>query len=764
MATSRGDAGIWREAGGGTNYDSASWVDYALDTEVLAEGDFGQSGGSSETDFEMPEGHVLVMGNVSFAGDSGNDHAAPYIGFELDGADIIYGRGSGKIRDVTSAFDECPVFGAAILDVDSTGDILTLRTKRIDTNTGGGLIDDKADSSGLQCVKLDDNRGYFRATRSTDKDTAGIVHGEPISIADLNASSDWEEADWDSPDEEGRGFSLTGGAGTSEIIIPVGARILLTCGVEFQLKTSAERRGCHTRVQRRDGSGGSWTTVTNSHSLAYLRNKVSQKSAWASHISILDLTGLSDPRIRIQFIEEQETDAADCKTIAAYITIGELPDAADYMYINTDAAETTWTNTFTSTTFEAVPTEMDADSFAYPAATTMQLRLAEKYLIVGQFTTERSATSNYRKYPEIRWHMNAALTKRGYFGGYNRGYSIKGQWITGAAGGLIHSASVDDLLLIKHGCNYDNNSRNLQAPTGYISIQAINLTDSFSIHSEGTVTDSVTAQKAALIGSIVGFMTSSCSAGDSTRGGLVVADSVKARARLQVDNYASLSDVRVDEPIYRFHSGQRTKQLVPLKDISVDNEFTIVTDSTAWQALDGDVDDYTAVNNYVDWDGISPAGNLGMQYTALPGDFGEVIGAKLRVRLDVTGPFGGFKPDDFTKIMLFLELGGVNYFGLSPEIGTITNEIVETEIVSFASSIIDLNSTTCYFKFFDNIPLNDARFYAVDIIITGEGGEKEISTESFSPKGSPSNSFSSGKDIGGETWDEKGPSSGFDPS
>jgi hypothetical protein len=765
-ATILGDCGVWREAGGASSYNSTSWSDFSFDTEVEADGSFGQSGGSSTTDFEMPKGHTLVIHSHGYRGNSGSNRAGMYIGLELDGADIEYGRAMGYIRYVTGAdHQDCTPIAATIINVASDGDILTSRTKRFDNNSGAGVVD-VAGRSSIQCIKLDDNRGYFRAKRTTAKNTSGIYNGAPGSLSALNSSGNWGEVDWDAPDEAISGFSLDGGAGTSEIILPVGARVLVCYGVQFHLTSGTDRRGGITRLQTRDGAGGSWTTVANSHGSAYCRGQSSIDYGYGNCIKIIDTSGMTSPRLRLQFIEENESGSRLLEYTEAYITIGELPDVADYMFINTDAAETTFTNTVTNVTFEATPTEMDTNSFAYPAATTMQLKKANKYLFLAQFGTERTTLNQFRKEPEFRWYINTSYTNTGYFSEFNRGSdgSGSGCLFGMGGGGLIWDATVDDWVSLRHLCQTQNDPRDCQAPIGYISIQAINLQTAKTTHVYMSGAESVNAAKRALLGTVVGAMTASCGATDSNRGGLLVADSSHVSDLQTTNSYHPHSINYPDNVVRNFPTSTSVTRIYPIADRGPTTYSTQFGASTIWQCLAQDPYD-SSDTTYVFGDSpVVPVafGNFFVGTTSVPNNMTGISTLTGRVRVVLNNTHGGAEfrvrfnhpstGDEYSEYFNYPQGSNID----TVEEFTITGFNVDADVFNDNLSFMGISWSTD--------PNDTIKFYAMDMLVHAYT-EKSISEEVFNSKPVPDSSFSGGKSIGGETWDEKDSDSPvFDPS
>ena len=761
MATSNGDMGIWREDTAGTTYNSASWADYVLDTEVLAEGDFARSGGTSWVDFVMPAGHVLVIQNQSYKGNASAQKATVESGLELDGTDILYGSASGYFLDSdTAGKDETGMAGAAILDVGTTGDILTMRYKRIDSNTGSVNTVDMANRNGLQCVKLDDNRGYFRATRETAKSTAGIVHGNPSSIADLNASSDWEEVGWDSPDEATHEFSLTGGVGTDEIITP-SAKLIVTYGVHMHVPSGTVHRQCTTRLQQRDGSGGSWTTIPNSHASGFCMKNRSCDYDWASWMAIIDVTGLTDPRLRVQFIEEIEDAgySAIAEYTEAYITIGEIPNAAstDYVRLNTEAAETTFVNAAVETTFEAVPTEMDA-AFDYISTEVIDIVEEGKYLFFCQFASERAIVDSHVKVPELYLKVNGVDIYRGHAANWSRGDAAdKGIWTTSGAGGCMFETGAIGIAFpvsLMHMDNAENNDGDLQCAAGNISLQAVKVSSLFYTHETDTISNTSTATNPIIAATIAGLLTGACGTADATRGGIVIGpDHCYTRDVVQADNYHPLRIKYPNDIMYGFPTSQQMVTVTPISDNWAMNSAAVGA-STMWQCVAQDPYDSNNLSYVYNTSGFPFFVGFVVGLSSVPNDMNNIVQITCRFRIKVNNSNGG------TTVWFTLN---------HPDTGVWTSEAfnypkgsdvdtVETYTLDgFTLDSQTFNDRTSFIGIYSLVDLNDdIRIYAFDMLVYDITSEKQIGVETWTEKSAAASSFSGEKTIQVETYTEKG--------
>jgi hypothetical protein len=466
-----GQIGIWRQAAGGTNFNSASWTDYNFDTEEEAEGSFSAAAGVDD-DKEMAEGHVLALYNLAFESGGGSLRSHTEAGLNLDGADLIYGRSGGYIRRF--AHSKSHQAGGAILNVASAGDLLKARVRRTDSNLTAAC-DVAANMSGLQVISLPASWSYFRATRSTPKNTAGIQTGNPLRISVLLGSAFWDVVDWDAPDEAGAGFSLLGGAGSDEIQVPSG-KVLVSYGVRGA-NSGIYRTNVVARIQKRDGAGGAWSPVTNSYAAGFCRKADGVDDAYANIAGvIIDLSALADPRIRVEFIEERETGARSCSYSEAYITIAAVPDTVDVIRLYNEAAETTFLQAFASTALEVTATEIDA-SFGHPDTYTARMINAGKYLFLVQCSTDRTVVDTDRKEIEIRPALGGVAHTWGRFSHFNRGDQAQySTWIGGAGGGLVVKTSSGNVdLTLLHGCHANNDNAGIRTAVGYLALQGVAL-------------------------------------------------------------------------------------------------------------------------------------------------------------------------------------------------------------------------------------------------------------------------------------------------
>lgn len=289
---------------------------------------------------------------------------------------------------------------------------------------------------------------------------------------------------------------------------------------------------------------------------------------------------------------------------------------------------------------------------------------------------------------------------------------------------------------------------------------------------EGTATTAVTTFSWAAL-DYYGEITDSVSTGDTTRGGLVVSDSIQVRSRAQADNYAPLVDMKPDNLIYGFVPYAASKSLIPMVTFEryalkrFDRGVSIPPDDNVHYLLDEDVDDITKKNDGILWVAFPGAGfdaYFKVGFSSVSNKYPDVNSFKLRIRRDYDQQGGQFEQ----TVDIVIDWGTSSYSTSLLFDTDVTDEITEIDVTGVSLNALEVNAITARFYsqgiaeigFADLISI----FYDIDILIPEIYKEKQIETETFSGK-TIDTGFDTGKGIGDPGWSEDdGGGPIFDPS
>ncbi len=145
-----------------------------FDTGLTVDGSYelNPSGGNA-TEIALSAGRHLVMYDTRFDATVGTNRAEVLANLNLAGVPLAIGRSQGFLRRLGGS-DEMVLSGGGIITVASDDDILTLESRRSDTNPSATVLPTRAaNGTAIQLLKLDDSWDFLSLQRSTNQ--AGTI-------------------------------------------------------------------------------------------------------------------------------------------------------------------------------------------------------------------------------------------------------------------------------------------------------------------------------------------------------------------------------------------------------------------------------------------------------------------------------------------------------------------------------------------------------------------------------------------------------------
>ena len=206
--------------------------------------------GADATQAALSSGRHLILYNTRFHATAGSNRAEIQTNLTLAGMALAAGRSQGYIRRNGGA-DEAVLSGGAILNVAADDDILTMESRRTDTNTNASVLPTRiANLTQVQLLKLDDTWDYLSLELSANQ--TGVDTAAFIDVAyDNNAS----------PGTLGTAFSVAGG----DITLNEAGLYLVFAN------TSIEKATNNTRTQYQQRLTLDGTMVAGSTTTTYVR-------------------------------------------------------------------------------------------------------------------------------------------------------------------------------------------------------------------------------------------------------------------------------------------------------------------------------------------------------------------------------------------------------------------------------------------------------------------------------------------------------------
>lgn len=389
-------------------------------------------GGSSEhtlstsTDITMATGHHLVIYNTRFDSTGGGQRSEIIGKLNLDGADLPAGWSQSYMRR-QEGNDEAINSGGAIIEVNSPGDILQLRSLRTDTNTGDGLTR-VAGENAIQLIKLDDAWPYIRLV--------GGVGTQPLA----GGGSSWDEVTYDTELEKDTGFTFT--AGTSDITLDAAGHYLIMANSYLEMTPNGNRDGCVQRVTL-DGS-----EVSGSRTTTYIRGQADGNGTFTGVTAtgmIIEATAGQVLNIEIQQRGTQDINITEDKTA---LSIVKLPDGVDYIRLEDLLSKQNLNpTTLTALNYDDAGSQIEVDSaFSHSVSTNpsrVTVNAAGDYLFLS--TQYADPEVQQRVFYNQGWQVNGGgMLGYGQTGNYARNATVEacGNW-SGFVSGLNASDYIE---------------------------------------------------------------------------------------------------------------------------------------------------------------------------------------------------------------------------------------------------------------------------------------------------------------------------------
>ncbi|HIA92232.1 TPA: hypothetical protein EYO12_03940 [Candidatus Saccharibacteria bacterium] len=390
------DIAIYREATGadviGTTVTNIDW-----DTTTTQGAPYSLQANTIDIDL-ADAGHYFVTYTLPTQTSSGSNRSEIQSWLRLnDSTDLAYGRGQGYIRRSGGA-DEGYNHGAAIIDV-SAGDDIRLQAQRTDDNSA--TVERRANKSGINLVKLDDDWDYLRSRPTSDQTIGSTTSFETVTLA--------------TDDEiDSASFSRSGGT----ITIAEAGHYLVTFNIGVTHTDGGIRINDEARLTL-DGTEIDGTRVST-----YVRGTNSTNDGMLTWTGIIETTAANQDLV-MEIRRESEVNPATHNTKAAEsgIAIARLPDDGDYIRLGETGGGQDLSTSRTSITWDET-LEEDTDSFDHDATNTERINIEANgdYLFFHSLYSARPEGNANREAQFFEWQANGlSLYEWGSSGQFNRG-------------------------------------------------------------------------------------------------------------------------------------------------------------------------------------------------------------------------------------------------------------------------------------------------------------------------------------------------------
>ena len=215
---------------------------------------------TAPTTLALSSGRHLLIYSTRFDTAAGTNRAEFISNLTLAGAQLQAGTSQGFIRRLGGA-DETVMSGGAIINVAADDDVVTLETRRSDTNANTNLPAREPNFTSMQLLRLDDSWPYLNLQRTTNQaGTVGTV-GANVTFETDN-----------SPGTHGTAFSYT--AGSSDITLNETGLYLVFANTQLEKAAANNVRTNYSQTLTLDG-----TEVAGSKTTTYLRGNANGENA-----------------------------------------------------------------------------------------------------------------------------------------------------------------------------------------------------------------------------------------------------------------------------------------------------------------------------------------------------------------------------------------------------------------------------------------------------------------------------------------------------
>lgn len=387
---------------------------------------------TAPTTLALSSGRHLVIYSTRFDKSAGTNRAEFISNLTLAGTQLQAGTSQGFIRR-TGGSDETVMSGGAIINVTADDDIITLETRRSDTNTDTNLPAREPNYTSMQLLRLDDSWPYLNLQRSTNQAGTVGTGGANVTFETDNSAG-----------THGSAFSYT--AGSSDITLNETGLYLVFANTKLEKTAGNGTRTNYFQTLTLDNS-----EIAGSKTTTYLRGNANGENAQSGVAAvgrIVSATAGQVLRVRVEM--ESGGSASTIQGNGTAITAVKLPVSAKYAELTDTTNQNVLNTAATAIAFNTQVSPANS-TFTHSGGSTLTANNAGDYLFFGGlFTQSDSVNDNHdRVIPITRWRQNSStLLDRGQGGAYNRdsdGNRTSGSWnstlITLGAGDTVEMTS-----------------------------------------------------------------------------------------------------------------------------------------------------------------------------------------------------------------------------------------------------------------------------------------------------------------------------------
>ncbi|MDC0287253.1 hypothetical protein OAK89_03410 [Akkermansiaceae bacterium] len=383
-----------------------------FDTPVAVDGSYELT---APTTLALSSGRHLVMYATRFDKSAGSNRAEIISNITLAGTQLEAGTSQGFIRRLGGA-DETVMSGGAIINVAADDDVLTLESRRSDTNTDTNLPAREPNYTSAQLLKLDDTWPYLNLQRTTNQGgTIGVTGADVIYDTDNSAAT------------HGSAFTYT--AGSADITLNETGLYLVFANTKLE-KTA----GNNTRANYHQSITLNGTAVAGSTTTTYLRGNANGENAQSGVAAVGRIISATAGQVlRVRLTMESGGVASTIQGNGTAITAVKLPVSAKYVEVTDTTNQNVLNTAATAIGFDSQVSGVNT-TFTHGGSSTVTANNAGDYLFLGSLFTQADTTNDNqdRVIPITRWRQNGStILDRGQGAAYNRdngGNRTSGSW------------------------------------------------------------------------------------------------------------------------------------------------------------------------------------------------------------------------------------------------------------------------------------------------------------------------------------------------
>ena len=384
---------------------------HGFDTGIIVDATYEfNPTGVDATQIALSSGRHLVMYDARFDATAGGNRSEIQTILTLDEGPLVAGRSQGYIRR-TGGADETVLSGGAIITVRADNDILTIESRRSDTNTNAAVLPARiVNGTAVQLLKLDDAWDYLSLELAANQ--AGVNNATFVDVVyDTNAS----------PSTLGTAFSVAGG----DITLNESGLYLVFANTSIEKATNNTRTNYQQRLTL-DGSAVAGSTTTT-----YVRGNEDTDEGMATLGMVL--SAAAGQVLNVEVNKEVGTNGVIQGGETALSMI-KLPATAAYISLLDTTNQEVNDAALDPLTFA---TQIDASSLKFghsAGGSEVTVNEDADYLFFGTVFTSSDATNDNqdRTVPLHGWQIDntGGRIERGRGAQYNRdnGARTSGSW------------------------------------------------------------------------------------------------------------------------------------------------------------------------------------------------------------------------------------------------------------------------------------------------------------------------------------------------